>query len=171
MPGPHAGTVIHHQHRYCTGTPASAIRPRHAHEQGFSPLAAPRVPGVGRGAGGRLQGNHSPFAAAGHFKETIPRSRLLAIADEVVTELRLARGGQYQLTEVLLCDAMNRHLFKLLKLPGYRAWCEMRATQPEPPHDPRVIPFRELAPPPSTVAPRAVTLAADAEEGPLACVG
>jgi hypothetical protein len=105
------------------------------------------------------------------FKETIPRSRLLAIADEVVTELRLARGGQYQLTEVLLCDAMNRHLFKLLKLPGYRAWCEMRATQPDPPHDPRVIVFRELAPPPSTVAPRAVALAADSEEGPLACVG
>ncbi|HYH79066.1 MAG TPA: hypothetical protein VEX86_04695 [Longimicrobium sp.] len=103
------------------------------------------------------------------FKDVIPRSRLLAIADQVVDELRLARGGQYQLTEVLLCDAMNRHLFKLLKLPGYRAWCEQRATQPEPPHDPRVIPFRELAPPPSTVAPRALSVAA--EDEPLACVG
>jgi hypothetical protein len=84
------------------------------------------------------------------FKDAIPRSRLLDIADEVVGELQLSRGGQYQLTEVLLCDAMNRHLFRLLKLPGYRAWCEQRATAPEP----RVIPFRELAPPPSTVAVR-----------------
>jgi len=105
------------------------------------------------------------------FKDVIPRSRLLAIADQVVDELRLARGGQYQLTEVLLCDAMNRHLFKLLKLPGYRAWCEQRATQPEPPHDPRVIPFRELAPPPSTAAPRALAVMADAQDEPLVCVG
>lgn len=104
------------------------------------------------------------------FKDVIPRSRLLAIADQVVDELRLARGGQYQLTEVLLCDAMNRHLFKLLKLPGYRTWCEQRATQPEPPHDPRVIPFRELSPPPSTTAPRALVVA-DAQDEPLACVG
>lgn len=96
------------------------------------------------------------------FKDAIPRSRLLAIADEVVDELRLSRGGQYQLTEVLLCDAMNRHLFRLLKLPGYRAWCEQRATAPDPP---RVIPFRELAPPPSTVAVRPV--AVDEEEAAL----
>lgn len=105
------------------------------------------------------------------FKDTIPRSRLLAIADQVVDELRLARGGQYQLTEVLLCDAMNRHLFKLLKLPGYRAWLEERASRPEPLHDPRVIPFRELSPPPSTVAPRPMPVIADAEDEPLACVG
>lgn len=98
------------------------------------------------------------------FKDAIPRSRLLDIADEVVGELRLSRGGQYQLTEVLLCDAMNRHLFRLLKLPGYRAWCEQRATAPDPP---RVIPFRELAPPPSTVAVRPV--AVDEEE--IALVG
>ena len=105
------------------------------------------------------------------FKETIPRSRLLAIADEVVTELRLARGGQYQLTEILLCDAMNRYLFKLLKLPGYRAWLEERAARPEPAHDPRVIPFRELAPPPSTVSVRPMALSDAAEDEPLACVG
>ena len=104
------------------------------------------------------------------FKDTIPRSRLLAIADQVVDELRLARGGQYQLTEVLLCDAMNRHLFKLLKLPGYRAWLEERASLAQAQHDPRVILFRELSPPPSTVAPRGMPVLAD-EDGPLACVG
>lgn len=100
------------------------------------------------------------------FKDSIPRSRLLAIADEVVTELQLARGGQYQLTEILLCDAMNRYLFRLLKLPGYRAWCEQRAKEPL---EVRVIPFRELAPPPSTVAARPAP-AGDAEPA-VACVG
>jgi len=101
------------------------------------------------------------------FKDAIPRSRLLNIADEVVGDLRLSRGGQYQLTEVLLCDAMNRHLFQLLKLPGYRAWCEQRATEGDAPAEARVIPFRELAPPPSTVAarPGAVT-----EDEAVACV-
>lgn len=82
------------------------------------------------------------------FKDAIPRSRLLAIADEVVEGLRLARGGQYLLTEVLLCDAMNRHLFKLLKLPGYRAWCELRAKAP--------LHVRDVAPPRPTVAARAL---------------
>ena len=93
------------------------------------------------------------------FKDAIPRSRLLDIADEVVGELRLSRGGQYQLTEVLLCDAMNRHLFRLLKLPGYRAWCEQRAVAGDAPGEVRVIPFRELAPPPSTVVTRPIAVA------------
>jgi hypothetical protein len=97
------------------------------------------------------------------FKDAIPRSRLLNIADEVVGDLRLSRGGQYQLTEVLLCDAMNRHLFRLLKLPGYRAWCEHRALAGDPPADPRVIAYRELAPPPSTVVARPGGLAAEEE--------
>jgi hypothetical protein len=104
------------------------------------------------------------------FKDSIPRSRLLDIADQVVTELRTSRGGQYQLTEVLLCDAMNRHLFQLLKLPGYRAWCEQRAREPlHPPADARVIPFRELAPPPSITVVRPGSAVADAEEA-VACV-
>ena len=95
------------------------------------------------------------------FKDTIPRSRLLAIADEVVGELRLSRGGQYQLTEVLLCDAMNRHLFKLLKLPGYREWCEQRALAP--------LDFRSIAPQPSTIAARPIMVAG--EEAGVALAG
>jgi hypothetical protein len=101
------------------------------------------------------------------FKDAIPRSRLLAIADEVVSELRLSRGGQYQLTEVLLCDAMNRYLFRLLKLPGYRAWCAQRAMDREEPREPRVIAFREIAP--AVVAVRVPAAVADADE-PSACV-
>jgi hypothetical protein len=103
------------------------------------------------------------------FKDAIPRSRLLAIADEVVEELRLSRGGQYQLTEILLCDAMNRYLFRLLKLPGYRAWCEQRATDREEPREARVIAFRDIAPVPTVVAVR-TAVAADADEA-IACVG
>src|SRR4051812_31341963 len=99
------------------------------------------------------------------FKDSIPRGRLLAIADEVVEQLRLSQGGQYQFTEVLLCDAVNRHLFRLLKLPGYRAWVELRRAELEQP-TPRVIPFRELAP--AVVA--AMAPPDDAEEA-VACVG
>jgi hypothetical protein len=105
------------------------------------------------------------------FKDAIPRNRLLAIADEVVDELRLSRGGQYQLTEVLLCDAMNRYLFRLLKLPGYRAWCAQRALQRDDPPGTRVIPIRELPPlAAQAIAVRASAAVADAGEA-VACVG
>ena len=94
------------------------------------------------------------------FKDAIPRSRLLAIADEVVEGLRLARGGQYLLTEVLLCDAMNRHLFKLLKLPGYRTWCEQRAKAP--------LQLREIPSLPSRVVMKPVAVAEKEAEVALA---
>jgi hypothetical protein len=103
------------------------------------------------------------------FKDSIPRTRLLAIADEVVNELRLSRGGQYQLTEILLCDAMNRYLFRLLKLPGYRAWCAQRALDRETPREPRVIPFPVVAQP--AVQIQGVAAVARVEDVPVACVG
>lgn len=59
------------------------------------------------------------------FKETIPRSDLLRLADEVVDELRVTQKGQYQLTELLLCTAVDRKIFRLLKLPKYRSWCTL----------------------------------------------
>jgi hypothetical protein len=104
------------------------------------------------------------------FKETIPRSELLRIADEVVERLRMTRGGQYQLTELLLCGAMDRHIFKMLKLPGYRAWCELRRraeaslipdtlVMPEPP--PQKVPAGAIAP---------ATVVAQREAAAVACV-
>ena len=63
------------------------------------------------------------------FKDSIPRSQLLFIAEQVVEELRITRGGQYQLTELLLCNAVDRHLVRLLKLPGYRAWAAQRRAE------------------------------------------
>jgi hypothetical protein len=56
------------------------------------------------------------------FKETVSRSDLLRLADDVVEELRVTNGGQYQLTEMLLWEAVDRRIFRLLQLPGYRAW-------------------------------------------------
>src|SRR3954465_6340990 len=48
------------------------------------------------------------------FKDRVPRGQLLDLADEVCTDLRVSRGGQYQLTELLLCSAINRRIYKLL---------------------------------------------------------
>ena len=58
-----------------------------------------------------------------NYKETVSRSDLLRLADEVVAELEVNRRGQYQLTELLLLEAVDRKIFDLLQLPGYRAWC------------------------------------------------
>lgn len=67
------------------------------------------------------------------YKETIPRAELLALADEVIRDLRVSPDGQYQLTEVLLCHAIDRRLFRTLKLPGYRAWCAQEEAKALPP--------------------------------------
>lgn len=56
------------------------------------------------------------------FKESVSRTELLAIADEVVRELRVSESGQYQWTELLLAEAVDRKIFKMLKLPSYRSW-------------------------------------------------
>jgi hypothetical protein len=64
------------------------------------------------------------------YKESISRADLLRLADEVVEELRVNGTGQYQLTELLLCTAVDRKIFRLLKLPGYRVWCGTRTGPP-----------------------------------------
>ncbi|MDP9347607.1 MAG: hypothetical protein M3P24_00450 [Gemmatimonadota bacterium] len=61
-----------------------------------------------------------------NYKESIPRADLLRLADHVVEELRVSPRGQYQITELLLCDAVDRRIIRLLKLPSYRAWAEQR---------------------------------------------
>lgn len=70
------------------------------------------------------------------FKDTVPRSTLLDLADEVCRELRVDQAGQYQLTEVLLCTAMDRRIFRLMKLPGYRAWCAQQEVAAAAPAEP-----------------------------------
>lgn len=61
------------------------------------------------------------------YKEAVSRADLLRLADEVVDELRVASDGQYQLTEVLLLEAVDRKIARLLKLPGFRAWSAARS--------------------------------------------
>ena len=61
------------------------------------------------------------------YKEAISRADLLLLADQVCEELRVDQEGQYQLTELLLCTAVDRKIFRLLKLPSYRSWCVARS--------------------------------------------
>lgn len=100
------------------------------------------------------------------FKDSIPRSHLLSIAETVVDELRVTRGGQYQLTELMLCGAVDRYLVRMLKLPGYRAWAAQHRAAAEPVRDPQIIPIREILP----AAPPAIAIVRDEEPEPVACV-
>jgi hypothetical protein len=71
------------------------------------------------------------------FKDQVPRSELLRIAERVVDELRVNNDGQYQITEILLCGAVDRAIFRLLKLPSYRSW---RTTYRPAPAEPEPLP-------------------------------
>lgn len=66
------------------------------------------------------------------YKDSVSRSDLLRLAEEVCEELRVSNSGQYQLTEILLAAAVDRKIFKLLRLPGYRNWCSSRSFQGRP---------------------------------------
>jgi len=80
------------------------------------------------------------------YKDGLPRASILGIGDEAVQEL--ARGDQYQLTEVVLQEQVDSIIRRRLRLPSYRRWRErhvtLRAAQVEPshwglaPHDPVV---------------------------------
>jgi hypothetical protein len=105
------------------------------------------------------------------FKDRIPRAQLLDLADEVCTDLRMSRGGQYQLTELLLCSAVNRRVFRMLKLPGFRAWCELQRQEALAPREPASYDLlaglaagEEPVPAPSPDSPIAQRMAA------IACV-
>jgi hypothetical protein len=70
------------------------------------------------------------------FKDRVPRGQLLDLADEVCSDLRVSSGGQYQLTELLLCSAINRRIYRMLKLPGFRAWVEQQRADAMAPREP-----------------------------------
>ena len=54
------------------------------------------------------------------YKDSIPRSSLLKIADDAVTALRA--GDQLELSQLVLCDAVNSLIMRRLKLPNYDRW-------------------------------------------------
>lgn len=60
------------------------------------------------------------------FKDSVSRSDLLRLAEEACDDLRVNPTGQYQITEILLTTAVDRKIFKLLKLPSYRTWIRTR---------------------------------------------
>jgi hypothetical protein len=69
-------------------------------------------------------------------KAALSREELLSLADEAVAGLFDAPDGQYPLTEILLCDAVDRLLFDRLGLPDFRQWQrQCRSDTPSRPLD------------------------------------
>lgn len=59
-----------------------------------------------------------------NYKESVPRSVLLSIGDEAVRDLDGEQ--QFALTELLLCDEVDKIIFRRLRLPGYTTWRKRR---------------------------------------------
>lgn len=59
-----------------------------------------------------------------NYKESVPRSVLLGIGDEAVAVL--SAQPQFALTELLLCEEVDRIIVKRLRLPTYDAWRRRR---------------------------------------------
>jgi hypothetical protein len=59
-----------------------------------------------------------------NYKESVPRSVLLGIGDDAVSSLSAA--PQFALTELLLCDEVDKIIFKRLRLPSYDTWRRRR---------------------------------------------
>ncbi len=64
-----------------------------------------------------------------NYKESVPRSTLLAIGDEAVEVL--AEQAQFALTELLLCEEVDRIIRGRLRLPSYESWRRRRVKQLE----------------------------------------
>ncbi len=59
-----------------------------------------------------------------NYKESVARSVLLAIGDEAVSVL--AAAPQFALTELLLCEEVDRIIVRRLRLPAYDTWRRRR---------------------------------------------
>jgi hypothetical protein len=64
-----------------------------------------------------------------NYKESVPRSTLLAIGDEAVAVL--AEQPQLALTELLLCEEVDRIIRGRLRLPSYETWRRRHVKQLE----------------------------------------
>jgi hypothetical protein len=68
------------------------------------------------------------------YKSSLTRDELLSLADEAVQKLFTTPDGQYPLTEILLCDAVDTLLFRRLNLPDYKQWSKQcRSDTPKRP--------------------------------------
>ncbi len=59
-----------------------------------------------------------------NYKESVPRNVLLGIGDEAVSQLYSQQ--QLALTELVLCEEVDRLIFKRLRLPAYDTWRRKR---------------------------------------------
>jgi len=59
-----------------------------------------------------------------NYKESLPRSVLLSIGDEAAAHL--AAASQTVLTELLMCEEVDRIIFNRLRLPAYNTWKRRR---------------------------------------------
>lgn len=59
-----------------------------------------------------------------NYKESIPRSAILAIGDEAAA--KLSQESQFTLTELLLVEEVDRIVSKRLRLPKYETWRKKR---------------------------------------------
>lgn len=89
------------------------------------------------------------------YKESVSRADLLRLADQVVEDLRVTQRGQYQLTEVLLCTAVDRTIFRLLRLPGYQTWRAAHRDRIAQATEPEMERTEEPEPAPEPIAARA----------------
>lgn len=64
-----------------------------------------------------------------HYKESLPRSALLKLGDEAVAAL--ARQPQLTLTEIVLCEEVDRLIRQRLRLPSYSTWRKRRLAELE----------------------------------------
>jgi len=58
------------------------------------------------------------------YKESLPRNVLLGIGDEAVASL--SAQPQFALTELVLCEEVDRLIVKRLRLPAYHTWRRRR---------------------------------------------
>jgi hypothetical protein len=56
------------------------------------------------------------------YKAGLTRDEILDVAEVAVQQLFDSPDGQYPLTEMLLCDAVDRLLLQRMNLPDFRAW-------------------------------------------------
>jgi hypothetical protein len=56
------------------------------------------------------------------YKAGLTRDELLDLAETAVDELFEAPDGQYPLTEMLLCDVVDRLLLARMGLPDFKQW-------------------------------------------------
>lgn len=56
------------------------------------------------------------------YKAGLTREELLDLAEVAVEQLFDSPDGQYPLTEILLCDAVDHLLLLRLNLPDFRQW-------------------------------------------------